>query len=256
MGLETGEENKDNGQNLDTKALLEALRKQQETVNFLQQRLEKYEAEKSQSPQIVEMLANALGSLNAKQRQDEIDFDEGISEDQIPVDDYVEEGVRFCAPFVGYVISDDRRKGMIVKLPYNKKSIFFEHAATRITQTGKYNNTHPFSVYVSKSKKEIEWLRSHSLYNITFYETSTEAVNADAAKAARLSVIMNSIKDYELPDLMSVAKQYGVPITEDASIMKHNLAFVILEKEMNAEIEQQRKRHEENAKHSLLLREK
>lgn len=249
--METGEvKNEKNPSS--NEELMAFIKKQNEIIESLKNDVNSLK--KSDSPNQIEALANAISSINKKQV--EINYEEGVAEEQIPEDDFVKEGVRFCAPFVGYVIVDDKRKGLIVKLPYNKKSIIFEYGSTRKTQTGKYENTHSYSVYTSKSKKEIEWLRNHSLYNITFYETSTEAANAKAAESLRLASIMSHIKEYELHDLMSVAKDYNIKITEDAAIMRQNLAFAILEKEIEKEREQAVKILEETNKGVALMSKK
>lgn len=240
--METGKV-EEGGKNLSSnEELMAFIKKQSEVINSLKSDIETLK--KTDSSMHIGALAEAISSINKKQA--EINYEDGVAEEQIPEDDFLKEGVRFCAPFVGYVIVDDKRKGLIVKLPYNKKSIVFDYGATRKTQTGKYNNTHSYSVYVSKSKKEIEWLRNHSLYNITFYETSTEAVQNDAIRSMRLANIMSYIKEYELPDLMSVAKDYGVAISEDSAVLRSKLAFAIFEKEVAAENEQTRKILEEN----------
>lgn len=231
--------------------LLKIIKTQSDQFNALQEQVKSLQ-EKQTSLGSAEVLAQALASFASKQKEKDLDYEAGIPEEEIPEGDFIKEGVRFCAPFVGYVISDDKRKGQRVILPYGKKIIEFDYTATRVTQSGKHQNSHPISAYISRSHKEVEWLRKHSLYGIMFYETTTEAANADAIKATRLATIMNHIKDYEMPDLMARAQENGVAINEDTSRMRMNLAFKILEKELEAEQLQVSKTLEENFRASVL----
>lgn len=250
MALKHSEEQEEQTLN-SNEELLKIVKKQAEETKKLQEQLKEIQEGRA-ALSSADVLAQALQSLASKQEKKDLDYEAGIPEEDIPVDDFLEEGVRFCAPFVGYVISDDKRKGQRVVLPYGKKVIEFDYAATRITQTGKHQNTHPISAYTSRSKKEVEWLRKHSLYRITFYETTTAAANADAVKATKLANIMTYLKDYEFPDLMSRAKENDVPMTEDINILRTNLAFKILENELKAEEAQLKKTLEENYRAQVL----
>lgn len=180
---------------------------------------------------IAAIVAQTQKVLNPK----ELNYEAGIYEEEIPLDDWDEKGVRFCAPYVGYLINDDRRKGQVVRLPYGKKEIFFTYAATRKVQVGKNFQLAPLSVYRSQSKKETEWLRNHSFYGFLFYESSNEAMNADASKAIRLANIMKMLQPLELHDLYRRCKDYGVAISEDGPAMRANIAVKMIEKEIEGE---------------------
>lgn len=186
----------------------------------------------------------------------ELDYEEGVYEEQIPVDDFDAEGVRFCAPFVGYCIVDDVRKGQRVKLPFGKKSVFFDYAATRKVQQGKYEATAPFSVYRSHSKKEIEWLRNHTYYNVMFYESSNAAVQADLLKIQKLGKFMSILKNLEFHDIIKRCNEYGVPISEDAPTMRMQLAQKIVEREMELEGVTAQQKLEAISKEAMILNQK
>ena len=250
MALKHSEENENTEKN-SNEELLKIIKKQAEDTQKLQEQLKEIQASRA-TLSSADVLAQALQSMASKQEKKELDYEAGIPEEDIPEDDFLEEGVRFCAPFVGYVISDDKRKGQRVVLPYGKKVIEFDYAATKVTQTGKHQNTHPISAYISRSKKEVEWLRKHSLYGTMFFETSTAAANADAVKATKLASIMTYLKDYEFHDLMARAKENGVPMNDDINVLKTNLAFKILENELKAQEEQVRRTLEDNYKAQTL----
>jgi hypothetical protein len=185
--------------------------------------------------------------------QRDINYDEGIEEEDIPTEDWDPKGVRFCCPLVGYLIQDDLRKGHRIKLPYNKKEVFFEYAATRVTQVGKYEQAAPLSVFRSHSHKLTKWLREHSLYGIMFYETSNEAMNADASKALRMASIMKALQPLELHDLFRRCKEYGVEMSEDAAVMRGKIAYAMISKEIESEADRSKAILDDNYKSSVLL---
>lgn len=169
------------------------------------------------------------------QKNKEIDYETGILEEQIPADDYDEKGVRFTCPAVGYVLVDDVRKGMRIVLPYNKKHILFKHAGTRKIESGKHKVLFPFSVYRSHSKKEIEYIRNHTMYGTLIYESSGAAATVDAKKMARAAVIINQLKQYEHPDLIKLCRDYQVPVNDDPGVMRMQITLSMVEKEFAQE---------------------
>lgn len=178
---------------------------------------------------IAKLIQSAVSSNRDKEK--EIDYEAGIQEEQIPVDDFDKEGVRFCSPNIGYVIVDDVRKGHRVKLPFGKKMIFFDYANTRKIQQGKYQTAQAFSVYTSHSKRITQWLREHSKYNIFFYESHQQAINADASRIQTLSKIMTVLQNYEVPDILKRCDEYGVPKGEDWRAMRLQLAYAMAQRE-------------------------
>lgn len=195
------------------------------------------------------VVAQANKTINPK----EIDYNNGIQQEQIPADDYDPIGVRFCCPYVGYSLTCDKRMGHIINLPFGRKEVFFNHAATRKIQTGKYTQLAPFSVFTSNSKKLTEWIREHSLYNIYFYESSTEALNSDVARALRLGNIVKMLQPLELHDLYRRATEYGVPTGEDPHTMRASIAAKMIEREILMEDQSVKGRLEETAKSAKLI---
>lgn len=210
--------------------LLKIISEQNKRVSQLEKSIT---ASSSNGLSAADLVTIVKGVSDANKR--DINYEEGIQEEQIDPEDFDQKGVRFTCPSAGYVLVDDRRKGMIVKLPYNKKSIFFKHASTRRVYQGKYESMTPISAYTAHSKKEIEWLRKHSLYNIMFYETTNQSAHADAIRATKLARIMNVIKNYEHVELISVCRQHGVQVNEDPAITRSSLAIEILRKEEEVE---------------------
>lgn len=218
-------------------------------IKKLEQKIDELQNNRASSS--VDQLASALRSASGKNA--EIDYSNGIEADQIPVDDFDKEGVLFCAPYSGYVIVDDKRQGHVVKLPYNKKSIVFSFQGERRHQRGKYQELSVFSSYISHSKKEQEWLRNHSLYNVAFYENTNLALNSNSLRAQKMSRVMSVLKAYTTPDILKRCEEHNVPKSNDLNLMRYNLAEKMIDREIEMEKEMTRKIVEDTQKSTVLL---
>lgn len=254
--METGKEEK-----TDSKKEQESIENAQlrKMIATLTEKMEKIEADNANRSINVPINAGMSGDDIAKivkaaiSKEKEIDYNSGIDEVDIPVEDFDEIGVRFCAPFTGYVISDDKRKGHRVVLPYGKKQVFFEYQAARRVMQGRFEAIAPYSAYTSHSKKEIEWLKAHRLYNIFFYESATMAANSDVMRMQKLARIMTVLQNYDFLELIRVCGQYGVAKGEDAAVMRSHLAFEMVEREIESEKNAAQKSLDETFKAEKLL---
>lgn len=185
--------------------------------------------------------------------QEKIDYEEGIRAEDIPVDDYIENGVVFSAPSVGMCIVDDRRMGHRVVLPYGKKAIMFIHTATRHVKRDKYTELVTMCSYKSHSKAEVEWLRKHSLYNAVFYETTKGVIGAEIQNATRIARILGSLNQIDMPSIVKRCKEYKVPVTDDIATMRAGLAVKMSEAEAKSEETVTHKRLQEIEKEKEML---
>jgi hypothetical protein len=185
-------------------------------------------------------------------KEKELDFEAGIDSESIPIEDYDEKGVTFFAPGAGYVTSGDKRNGINIKIPYGKKSIFFEHYNSKTFKQGKYNTIAHVSKYTSHSKKEIEWLRNHSKFNVYFYPSPDGMLNTEVSKSMRIADIMNWLKDLDHPALIARCKENSVEPNEDPAIMRSNLAFKMYQKELINSEETAKRKISETEKEKLL----
>lgn len=240
----------------ESSAELERLKKENEA-------LKKAAAEKQQSANqnqipagiTAEQLTEILKVFTQK-KDEEADLQAGVVAEKVPLEDIDQDGVVFYAPLSGYVISGDSRNGMAIKLPWGKKSIFFEHMHTKIIKTGKYDEVAPLSKYHSHSKREIEWLRNHSKFGVLFYESSPTMKIHEASKAARLADILAGIKELDLNEIVKRCNAEGVGINENIEDMKTGLAFKIFERELAHEKNNAKNRLEDSQKQALLLNKK
>ncbi len=200
------------------------------------------------SPEQFQVFMDSVTNIKKK----DLDFEEGVDEAQIPVEDFDEVGVRFCVPATGYVMSCDRRKGKIVKLPWGKKTIFFEHEGTRKRGQGKYQELSTISSYRSHSKKEIEWVRNHSMYGVLIYESSNNAMNVDMLKIQRLSRAISVLRSVEHFDVVRMCKGYGIDISDDLNTMRYQIAHEQVRRELENEGMSTQRMLETSSKEALM----
>ncbi len=207
-----------------------------EIVDKLVEKRLKKDAAPAQVPQgITTDQINAIVQTVAKamKKDEDIDYLNGITEEQIPIDDYNEQGVMFCHPSCGWVITDDERKGQRVLIPYKKRSIFFKYQSELRHGYGKFETLTALATYVSHSNKEIQWLRDHTLYNVVFFENTNIASQQDVAKMQRLTMVMRTIGSFDLPTLLRYCTENDVPKSNDIPSMRQQVAFKIMEREGN-----------------------
>lgn len=216
----------------------------------------KEKATQNQSMDAVSM-AKMFATFQAeKSNIEKIDYEAGIRSEDIPVEDYDEKGVTFSAPFTGYCIVDDMRKGHRVVLPFGKKFIVFGHAGTNKQQQGKHTQLVSMCNYTSHSKKETQWLRDHTYYNAVFYETIKGAMSMDVMKAQRIARILTSLASFELDSIIRRCREYQLPITDNLATMRAALAMRMADVEANSEKVATETRLAEIEKEKALLLEK
>lgn len=200
---------------------------------------------------LVKMMA--IYSVESQKSKDK-DYRNGILAEDIPIEDFDEKGITFCAPFLGYAIADDRRMGHRVLLPYNKECILFLYQGeTRRRQNSKEESLSVFSTYTSQSRKEQDWLRKHTFFNTMFYESTAGAKSFDVIKAQKLSRIMTMVSNFELPSLIARCKEYNVPINVDKDLMRPMLSMAMADRELASEQDTRQIRLAEIEKEKILL---
>ena len=234
--------------------VLKALKSYQDKISELEAKIQAQSTPSGKGFEAKDILTLAE-AITSKTKKD-IDYNDAIDESQIPKDDYLdrEHWVRFCVPKAGYIITDDVRDGMIVKLPFGKKEIFFEYLTLNRTEVGKNTATIPIATYTSKSKAEIEWLRKHKFYDTLIFESSSEAANTNAEKALRLGKIMDIIKTWDYPNVVQSAKDYKITMNvEKPDELRKSLAIAMVEKQFEDEKMAGQKRAQDAWKEDALI---
>lgn len=249
--MKTGEEESkknENSSSTDVKALTEMVLKLQKELNEV--KIANTQVSSSVPMDMVKMLAEFNA---ASEKAKNLDYRGGIRAEDIPMDDHMDEVITFCAPFTGYAIADDKRKGHLILLPYNMDCIFFEFQGTRRQQEGKHIQLLSFSTYKTQSKKVAQWLREHTFFNTMFYESTKGAASFDVQRAMKLSRIMSFVSNFEMPQIINRCKDYQIPIGEDLDVMRSMLAMKMADAELNSEQTSTQRRLVELEKEKELL---
>jgi len=161
------------------------------------------------------------------------------SEDQIDPSDILapEEYVTFVSHMAWNSITSDKRHGRSVKPPFG--IIKFDYQFTNHVKSGKETDVSHVCRYVCKSRTELNWLRNHSLFGISFFDSIEGALSEEGKKAQRLSVMMSHLSNRGRSDLLPMARQNGVTGCETMEISQ--LRAAIATAIVNKQIEDQEK---------------
>ncbi len=156
-------------------------------------------------------------------------------------EDFDKKGVTFCAYSIMIVIVGDVRQGRDVRTPFGNV-IKFMYQATKRQGVGKHQTLSSYCSYTSHSKKEIKWLREHTLYGFGFFESAKAALSVDARKAQALSRIIINVDGLEPHQVVARCKEYEVPLNDDMKTMKILLAHKIADRQYIEEVEANKQR--------------
>lgn len=152
--------------------------------------------------------------------------------DVLPEDEWV----TFISNTVGYVIVDDLRNGIPVRVPYGK--IEFKFDSAKEVKNGKESDIFNISKYVCKSRKELEFLKKHSGYNFFHFENIKGAKSINAQKAIKMQTVFKSLQSLGQHQLVTLARQHNIEIPEDIFSLRGEIAFKIVEEQVLKERDQ------------------
>lgn len=151
----------------------------------------------------------------------------------IDPDDYDPRGGTFTCYGNGYLIVDDVRQGQPVRTPYNR--IFkFKFQGSRVTEIGRTETYSSFCSFTTNSKKEITWMRAHTLYNIEFFEDTKMAMSVNAQKVQITARIVRTIAALDQPEILRRAKTLGIPLGGDIRVIIGEIAVRLAEQQIEA----------------------
>ena len=162
----------------------------------------------------LQSLQDKIEKLERKSRLSEaskLGEDLTFADDDLPVDDYMEDPAVFFTFSVYYSIFGDKRKGHLVSTPY-KRPIRFQRLYRYHKKGKRGGDTVSVSQCIIRSKREAEWIRSHSLYGIKFYETFNEVDNIDKAYADKLVHAATQVNSMNDMSVIHRAKAEGIDI--------------------------------------------
>lgn len=137
-------------------------------------------------------------------------------------DDFLETPVYFYT-FNSYRrMSSEKRRGKIVSLPVGE-AIVFENVIRKKARSGRGETVISVSRCKVESKSNVEWLRSHKDYGLTFYENIHNAKNEDAMLAHEMSRLSNSVSSMSDIQVISAAKSRNLALNSDISQLRRDL---------------------------------
>lgn len=243
MSLKVKEESKQeessNSKGVENPASQDQSRELIEAVALIKQL--KSELDKKSSPgNEIAQLAQAIKSMSSPtEKASEIRYRSYRDAEELDPDDVLETPITFYAYTSFYCIADNKVNDRSVLAPLGP--ITFEHVNTSKSQSGRDTSLVLVSRYMSRSKKEVEFLRSHVKYNINFFEKSNIHESVDIRYAQKISTIANMLSGKPVYDVIQLAKENNIIINgddldrQDAQRIKLHVATVLAQKEIQNE---------------------
>jgi len=175
-----------------------------------------------------------------------------LSPTSIDPDDLVEDGEIFWAAGFHLVIGDDKKNGIAIPPPY--KVIDFRPEGSKRKQNGKEVDMQIWSTYMSHSKKEIEWLKNHSLYGIRFFTKSADAMSIDVRYTQKLAEYAQAMRNTEAHRVVAQARELGLVVTDDLETLRLVIAQERAKDYMKQFEENEKIRLKSNTKTDLLTK--
>lgn len=185
----------------------------------------------SSTKDIASDIAKALRSVDDLQNGRTKFFDA----DELDPDDYIPDGILFTAYSSMYLIVDDKRNGKSVLAP-NGEKIIFNTLHSKTVKEGNEQRVQYICGYICRSKKIALWLRSHSLFGIHFFEGTDKSLSVDARKAFFAAKAANMVNSYSKTQLIESARQYGLSLGSDLSVVRQELIHKIADNDYNTEL--------------------
>ena len=177
-----------------------------------------------------------------------------VKEEDIDPEDFLKHGVVFFVHKTGYVIVDDMRNGLPVRVPFGKP-IIFAYESTHRTQVGKHVELHNLAIYTSYSQKEVDWLRKHTRFGLVFFDNIKTALNVNARLAEKLAKSIIAVNNMEYQRVIQACQGHKLPVTQNVDEMRSQLAHFLAIGELEAEKDAQMKRTKDSLKDQAVFSE-
>lgn len=124
--------------------------------------------------------------------------------------DLQDEAITFTARSVIYIVASYTDSRGLEQLPPHKL-IVFNYAASDIRKDGREEEIKNFSQYTTNLTTEIEFLRSHPFYGITFSENTNEMMNEDTKQIEFRTRAATQLSIMAPEDVFNRARELGIP---------------------------------------------
>jgi hypothetical protein len=145
-----------------------------------------------------------------------------IAAHEIDIEDVIDEPVFFFSFHQAYTIWGDRRKGQAILNPFTKP-IKFDPEYRQVKNGANGKEVIAVSRCKIISRKELDYLRTHTLYGITFFENLEEATTADAMIADSMQEaagVVNSMSQYAVVER---ARLLQIPVSSDTDLLRKQI---------------------------------
>jgi len=163
-------------------------------------------------------IAEAMVRAQAENKTEKFDEFSYLSRAEIAKDDHLEVPVKFWALGILLIIADDRRKGN--QIPSPRGVIRFLPQGTKRKPRGKETQIQIVCAYETRSRKEVEWLKEHSLFNSRFFMKSGEAFNVDIRYAQKVASYAQAMMNTPANNVISMASQMNMNIDDDITTLR------------------------------------
>lgn len=156
--------------------------------------------------------------------------------------DFDERGAIFTSYGNGYLIVDDVRRGFALPTPYGR--IFkFRFTAHKIVKIGRAESYSCYCSFKTYSKKEIEWLRSHTRFGIEFFENVNLALSTNARKAQIAAKVYKMVTSLDQHEIVRRAQSYGIQVGGVLSDIITELSHRMAEEQYKKELAESEERN-------------
>lgn len=181
-------------------------------------------------------LVDKLGQMNiGSGTEDVFDAYQYVTRTEIDEDDYFKEGKTFFAYQGGYIIVDDLVNGRPVQAPYGP--IIFNFTFDSTKGTGRNAELYVLCSYTSKSKKEIEFIKSHSRYGQIFFERFDKDMGRGHKMARTIAKEFARIDSMDNAVVKNLAIELGCTLHADYRALKTEVATFLAAKVLEQDSE-------------------
>lgn len=202
-----------------------------------------------------DIVKRLLDELQGRKVDDAIRKNDFVSQDMIDPADLLEVPAEFYCHKGGYFLGGDIKNGVAIFPP--RGPVFFEHRGTLpFDRNAKEQNLINISRYKTYSKKQKDFLLSHSLFNALFYIDIDDAINTDNVRSQKLAKTIMRLSATDAGRLVTMAKENGIKVTEDIQTLRVKLATQMVDAELEQEEKENKKRTIDAFKDRELFKEK
>jgi len=168
---------------------------------------------------------------------------ESYYKNKIEKDDILKEEVVFSAYGIGIGFGSYMKNGFEVLSPYGM--IMFKYQGTDVNNNG---DSKHFSIYKTRSKKELEFIRNHPGYGRLFSENLNYTLSTDHQKHIQMAQIYSQVLNMSSDQVFAACNYYGIENDGQVSKLREKITAIKMKeleeqmtsKELNYKKEQER----------------